>query len=102
MAESNWHDRNMIHVIRTMRDERGVAEDDEDGLMDMIMELIAADDPSHGGIDDNEMYGEDGVYEGEYVDDYEWTGYEESEEENGSEGDEGGPAASNDIMRPDE
>jgi hypothetical protein len=98
-AERHAQSREMFDVMNTMRGIQGVAEDDENGLMAMLMELMGAGGPPHGEVENNEMYDDEDEYEyeDEHGYDDEWTVYEGSEDEDGSEGNHGDVVANREI-----
>jgi hypothetical protein len=65
--------------------------------MAMLMELMGAGGPPHGKVDGNEMYDDEDEYEDGYGYDDEWTGYEGSEDEDGSGGNHGDVVANREI-----
>lgn len=74
-AKAHAESRNMFDFMETMRGIKGVREDDENGLMAMLMELMGAGGPVRGQVDDDEDDDEDDsdVPEEGYVLHDEWT-----------------------------
>ena len=74
-AKAHAESRDMFDFMETTRGIKGVREDDENGLVDMLMELMGAGGPVRGQFDDDKDDDEDDseVSEEEYVLHDEWT-----------------------------
>jgi len=75
-AEAHAESRDMFDFMETTRGIKGVQENDENGLMAMLMELMGAGGPPRGQVDDDEDdddEDDDDLSEEEYVLHDEWT-----------------------------
>lgn len=73
-AEAHAESPGMFDFMETMRGIKGVLEDDENGLMAMLMEFMGGGGPPRSLADDDEDDDEDDVSDEEYVLNDEWTG----------------------------